>query len=572
LEASELPSGGRRIGEAIGDRSGIDSSRDLDEVRIHVDPTSAALNRRMGSLAFTAGQHVFFGSGEFAPGLPSGRALIAHELMHASQQRGHPLSGTLPLGDPHDRYEIQAAEAGERGIRQAVARTPGALIQRYLSFEHVQAGAVEKYIGPAYSRYKVKKGDTPGSIAKTNHVSVADLLAQNRDQLRKWRDSKGRRVVGFVAGETILIPIPGKFGMREPKSGEPPIAERKVTIAGETMDYGEAIALGDFYSDPKEILAADPAEIKELRRLMKQEGVNPASVGQQDWDAATHQRYMMLNRRNIAHFAPPDPSLVAHSGAGIVHHKTTYEKWHQLAIQTAMKGDLNQAMAINAFADHFLTDAFAAGHLVNKEDIMATVAGVLTTKAQIEAFANQVAAEAWTNAAVATAVSQFKGPKAGLWFRIDSAGRFGTVLSGVAEDPAGRDLLPNAVAGAVHDRLNAEGVDVVNDWGDSWKVGGDGHLEPKGLDLMQRAVAQSQIQVLNAQGEKTEPATSTYEDVWRYTPHPTAAGAKAIKQAVTDLTKPGTTTTARAVARLVIDNLPFLLRELVARGKLKFDP
>ena len=33
-------------------------------------------------------------------------------------------------------------------------------------------------------------------------------------------------------------------------------------------------------------------------------------------------------------------------------------------------GDKDKALMINAFGDHFLTDAFAAGHLINKPDVM----------------------------------------------------------------------------------------------------------------------------------------------------------------------------------------------------------
>lgn len=569
LHASELPSGGVPIRERLepNDR-GLAIPGD---VRIHTDSYAGDLNRRLGSRAFTAGEHIYFGAGEFAPWLPSGRALIAHELMHASQQAGHPLHGTLPVGEADDRYEAQATRTAE-GPAATPLHTPSARIQRYKSFEHVQAGAAEKYIGPAHREYKVKKGDTPKTIAEANHVEIRDLLALNREKLRKWTDAKGHKLTGFLLGDTILIPIPGKLEVREPKPGEPLRPQRQVTIAGETLDYGEAIAMGDFYADPNTLLHADPAQIKQLRALMKKEGLAPASVGQADWDAATNQRYMQLARQNIAHFAPPDPSLIPHTVAGVQNHRTAYEQWHRAAIQAAMKGDLNTAMATNAFADHFLTDAFAAGHLVNKEDVMGLVTGALSTDAQIEAFAGRVATETWSNPAVRALVSQYKGKKGPFWFQIDSADRLGAVLSGVAEDPAGRDLLPNAVAGAVHDRLNREGVDVENHMHSSWKVGGDGTLEPKGLAIMQRAVAQSQIQVLNAQGEKTEPPTSTYDDVWRYTPRPTATGAKAIRQAVTDLTNVSSTTTARAVAGLVSENLPFLLSELVTRGRMKLDP
>ena len=41
-----------------------------------------------------------------------------------------------------------------------------------------------------------------------------------------------------------------------------------------------------------------------------------------------------------------------------------------MALKKAQDGKRDEALGINAFADHFLTDAFSAGHLFNKEDVM----------------------------------------------------------------------------------------------------------------------------------------------------------------------------------------------------------
>lgn len=43
--------------------------------------------------------------------------------------------------------------------------------------------------------------------------------------------------------------------------------------------------------------------------------------------------------------------------------RRVYEAGHTLAIDFAVKGELSKALAINGFADHFLQDSFAAGHL-----------------------------------------------------------------------------------------------------------------------------------------------------------------------------------------------------------------
>lgn len=43
--------------------------------------------------------------------------------------------------------------------------------------------------------------------------------------------------------------------------------------------------------------------------------------------------------------------------------RLVYNAGHSLAIDYAVKGELSKALAINGFADHFLQDSFAAGHL-----------------------------------------------------------------------------------------------------------------------------------------------------------------------------------------------------------------
>lgn len=59
---------------------------DFENVRIHADGRAAASARSLGARAYTAGNHVVFGAGEYAPGSRPGRALLAHELAHVVQQ------------------------------------------------------------------------------------------------------------------------------------------------------------------------------------------------------------------------------------------------------------------------------------------------------------------------------------------------------------------------------------------------------------------------------------------------------------------------------------------------------
>ncbi len=58
------------------------------DVRLHTDATAAASAQAVNALAYTVGNHIVFGDGQYAPGRMEGHRLLAHELAHTMQQRG----------------------------------------------------------------------------------------------------------------------------------------------------------------------------------------------------------------------------------------------------------------------------------------------------------------------------------------------------------------------------------------------------------------------------------------------------------------------------------------------------
>jgi hypothetical protein len=57
-------------------------------VRIHDDAGAAQAARALDARAYAVGNDLVFGSGEYGPGRPEGRRLLAHELAHFVQQDG----------------------------------------------------------------------------------------------------------------------------------------------------------------------------------------------------------------------------------------------------------------------------------------------------------------------------------------------------------------------------------------------------------------------------------------------------------------------------------------------------
>jgi hypothetical protein len=59
--------------------------QDFSQVRIHTGSRPATTARQLKAKAFTVGNDVVFGQGQFAPNTTSGKRLIAHELTHVGQ-------------------------------------------------------------------------------------------------------------------------------------------------------------------------------------------------------------------------------------------------------------------------------------------------------------------------------------------------------------------------------------------------------------------------------------------------------------------------------------------------------
>jgi hypothetical protein len=62
-------------------------AEDFSQVRLHADDPAAESARRLNALAFTVGNNIVMGAGQFAPSSPAGQRLLAHELTHVVQQR-----------------------------------------------------------------------------------------------------------------------------------------------------------------------------------------------------------------------------------------------------------------------------------------------------------------------------------------------------------------------------------------------------------------------------------------------------------------------------------------------------
>lgn len=73
--------------QGLAEEMGQAFDLDLGGVAIHRDAGAARSAALLGAQAYTLGRHVVFGHDRYAPHSPGGRALIAHELAHVTQQQ-----------------------------------------------------------------------------------------------------------------------------------------------------------------------------------------------------------------------------------------------------------------------------------------------------------------------------------------------------------------------------------------------------------------------------------------------------------------------------------------------------
>jgi LAS superfamily LD-carboxypeptidase LdcB len=93
---------------------------DFSSVRVHTDALAARSARAVDATAYTVGQHIVFGSGQYAPRTREGQHLLLHELTHTVQQReadAPRLDTSLRISDPAEPSELEADAVAAAAMR-----------------------------------------------------------------------------------------------------------------------------------------------------------------------------------------------------------------------------------------------------------------------------------------------------------------------------------------------------------------------------------------------------------------------------------------------------------------------
>jgi hypothetical protein len=396
--------------------------------------------------------------------------------------------------------------------------------------------------------------------------------------------------------------------------------EEIVHVNGVEFERRQLVTMGDFYATADDMMKAPPDELRKLKADIEKQtkhykgepGGEDTSQGQ--WEKDTEgrpkgERYLDLASKNDTHFGPGQFS-------GGLDHKTTWEENHRRAlweVRMAARGAPTSSIAvperaklINDFGSHFLTDAFAAGHLIAKADMMhaaqASFESLDHTRGLFTAFEN-LFTSLYTNAFTDEVASIIMGnPKARekldlyelkfIMFREIDEERFSELLYQLPGKE--HDLFYSAFVKAVHDPLNesikrepgkpVQPIVVTNEHGDGpWELPGDVtlSLSPKTLEVMNAALAQADANMLEVASlplpGPDDPLDIGFamqvphylKRVWDYTPQPTLPSLEIMNDIFKEGTETASLITAQRFAAVGLDNLDIVISKLVEKGYMK---
>ncbi|HEX3717785.1 MAG TPA: DUF4157 domain-containing protein [Verrucomicrobiae bacterium] len=193
---SVLNSPGRPLDHSAQSFFGNRFGRDFGNVRIHTDSTAAESASSVNALAYTVGNHVVFGHGQFAPSTHEGGHLLAHELSHVIQQE----NGAVPALRRQSKPQPQP-KAPPKPV-PPVAPTKQ---QKVLIDEALRAAAIRAQL----ALFQVRGAVDPGPENRGDRTIESRWRAQELAKVMFQWDKPNMDQVEQVVSSMVNILTPG---------------------------------------------------------------------------------------------------------------------------------------------------------------------------------------------------------------------------------------------------------------------------------------------------------------------------------------------------------------------------
>lgn len=364
-----------------GTRAYFDSrfGHDFSQVRVHTDQRAAESARAVSAQAYTVGSDVVFGEHRYAPETSSGRRLLAHELTHVIQQGGARGSGPLMVNRSGDDCEGEADRVASRltsgatePVGAEVQRSSGGqgLIQRFATSEHEEIGRAAYQAAPPKST-SASTGPHPEPLDKELVKSLKNF---------HYKHAGGKE---SDYGQMVALPDDvSSFQLMEDQDRERagggfrvPVLSRIWDWIGDSAHYLDLASRNREHFHPHNFMAwqawhwAALASMDEAAKLeASADKINVAlNALFKNFNERSKRAQTAMEQRDQtgAKSKVLDRTISREVAVLSKQVEEMREKQAEVAELRAQAKDLAvHAMAVNGFGDHFLTDAYAGGHIV----------------------------------------------------------------------------------------------------------------------------------------------------------------------------------------------------------------
>ncbi|MEP9358068.1 DUF4157 domain-containing protein [Sphingomonas sp. KR3-1] len=270
--------------------------QDFGAVRVHADGHAASAAQAIGARAYTTGQDIVFGRGEYRPGTAEGTRLLAHELAHVVQQRrGVSVEGGMGrVGDAYERQADSVADAVVAG------RPAGGLLSGHPIAASAGGGsAVQRQAAPGASGVApveepeklVSEGDLmrEAVIESAGGRQKSEATIMSQEEIDKIRS-------GYT--QTYTVKVDGKEETRTREVAPMKNYTTCVEFAGQTF--------GDAISKRSKKLGRNAKETRAASRLLSDAKRKLDAEYQLQAEIDVYTETMRLNRASLEDPKKPD--------------------------------------------------------------------------------------------------------------------------------------------------------------------------------------------------------------------------------------------------------------------------
>lgn len=158
--------------------------KDFSQVRVHTGENAAQAARAMQARAFTFGQDLIFGAGEYSPHSREGQKLLAHELAHTLQHSSTP--GRVRRNVPPPATQATLESVGLPTSAES-GRDERAMIN-YLGSQSHRMLAVDEQLTNARPRTAEEREELEETLIRAVRLKALGLMAAHRVSIEEARD------------------------------------------------------------------------------------------------------------------------------------------------------------------------------------------------------------------------------------------------------------------------------------------------------------------------------------------------------------------------------------------------